>query len=82
MGAESAVAVMITRCECGKCQLGHAFEHSRDTSFFVKEVSWSIDGSRICSGSADHTVRVWEVSSGECIRTLKGHSGEFGVMEQ
>jgi len=40
----------------------------------VSSVSWSSDGSRICSGSDDRTVRVWEVSSGDCIRTLKGHS--------
>jgi len=41
--------------------------HSR----YVNAVSWSSDGSRVCSGSSDKTVRVWEVSSGECIRTLE-----------
>jgi len=36
----------------------------------VNAVSWSADGTRICSGSDDNTVRVGEVSSGECIQTL------------
>jgi len=31
MGAESEVAAMMARCECGKCRLGTAFEHSRHT---------------------------------------------------
>jgi len=31
MGAESAVAVMIERCECGKCRVENASEHLRDT---------------------------------------------------
>jgi len=40
----------------------------------VHAVSWSSDGTRICSGSYDKTVQVWEVSSGECMQTLEGHS--------
>jgi len=35
----------------------------------VNEVSWSSDGSRICSGSDDNTVRVWEVASWQCVHT-------------
>jgi len=40
----------------------------------VAAVSWSSDGSRICSGSDDCTVRVWEVSSGKSMQTIEGHS--------
>jgi len=40
----------------------------------VSAVSWSSDANRICSGSSDTTLRVWDVSSGECIRILEGHS--------
>ena len=32
------------------------------------------DGARIVSGSADKTIKVWDASSGEELRTLKGHT--------
>jgi WD40 repeat protein len=31
------------------------------------------DGRRVVSGSADKTLRVWGVDTGECVRELKGH---------
>ncbi|KAJ1548481.1 hypothetical protein HK405_003032 [Cladochytrium tenue] len=30
----------------------------------------------LVSGSADHTLKVWELDSGQCIGTLVGHTGE------
>ena len=39
----------------------------------VTSVAWSADG-RVCSGSRDKSVRVWDVASGECVRTLSGHT--------
>jgi WD40 repeat protein len=35
--------------------------------------SWSPDGTKVVSCSNDKTVRVWDVSRGECINTLTGH---------
>ena len=32
------------------------------------------DGRRVVSGSGDKTLRVWDVATGECVATLKGHS--------
>ena len=32
------------------------------------------DGRRIVSGSEDNTLKVWDVATGECVATLKGHS--------
>ena len=32
------------------------------------------DGTKIVSGSYDKTIRVWNVDTGECILTLKGHT--------
>ena len=38
-------------------------------------MAFSGDGTKVVSGSDDETVRVWDVGSGECVRTLTGHSG-------
>ena len=37
-------------------------------------VSVSPDGRRAVSGSADKTLRVWDLESGACLRTLEGHA--------
>ncbi|KIX08794.1 uncharacterized protein Z518_03451 [Rhinocladiella mackenziei CBS 650.93] len=44
--------------------------HSRE----VISVVFSLDGTRLASGSDDSTVRVWDVQTGECRHTLEGHS--------
>lgn len=41
----------------------------------VNSVNFSSNGKYLVSCSNDNTVRVWEVCSGRCIRTLKGHEG-------
>lgn len=40
----------------------------------VYAVAWTADGSRIVSGSFDHTAKVWDRASGTAIRTLADHS--------
>ena len=32
------------------------------------------DGRRVVSGSGDKTLKVWDVATGKCVATLKGHS--------
>ena len=32
------------------------------------------DGRRVVSASDDNTLKVWDVATGECVATLKGHS--------
>ena len=39
----------------------------------VLSVSFSPDGKQLASGSSDETIKVWEVSSGKEIDTLRGH---------
>lgn len=41
----------------------------------VSSAAFSPDGSRIVTGSADKTARVWDAASGTTILTLRGHTG-------
>jgi WD40 repeat protein len=34
----------------------------------------SFDGSRIVSGSYDETIKVWDSDTGDCLKTLRGHT--------
>ncbi|HEV7904157.1 MAG TPA: TIR domain-containing protein, partial [Pyrinomonadaceae bacterium] len=46
----------------------------------VERVALTPDGLRAVSGSADKTVKVWEVETGKCLATLEGHAGVvYGV---
>ena len=39
-----------------------------------RSVCFSSDGKKIASGSWDKTVRVWNLETGECIKTFEGHN--------
>ena len=39
----------------------------------VTGCAWSPDGKRILSGSSDHTLKVWDAASANCLLALKGH---------
>ena len=43
---------------------------------YVSSASFSPDGSRIVTGSADKTAKLWDARSGAEILTLAGHSGQ------
>jgi len=40
---------------------------------FVVSADFSPDGEYLATGGTDHTVRIWNASSGEQIATLRGH---------
>jgi WD40 repeat protein len=53
----------------------HAAEHMSLSghSKQVRSVSFSPDGTLLASGSEDNTLKLWNVRSGECVKTLSGH---------
>lgn len=50
---------------CTSCFLGH--------TRWVWDCSWSADSSYVISASTDGTARLWEVATGETVRTYSGH---------
>jgi WD40 repeat protein len=60
------------------------FVESRLNEFMNVQVcscSWSPDGSKVVSCSLDKTLRVWDVSRGECIVALTGHTGSVSYCQ-
>ena len=41
----------------------------------MSSVSFSPDGRFALSGSDDKTLRLWDIATGECLRTFEGHTG-------
>ena len=54
---------------CSMCSLFKLTDHLS----VVVSVVFSPNGEYLVSGSADNTIGVWRVSSGERIKTLTGH---------
>ncbi|HEX8702735.1 MAG TPA: TIR domain-containing protein [Myxococcaceae bacterium] len=48
-------------------------------SSWVRACAWSPDGQHLLSGSYDHSLKVWDTSSGECLLTLSGHSSSVNA---
>jgi WD40 repeat protein/tRNA A-37 threonylcarbamoyl transferase component Bud32 len=42
----------------------------------VHSVAFSSDGQRLVTGGFDNVLRVWDVASGQLIKTLRGHAGQ------
>ncbi|ENN72814.1 hypothetical protein YQE_10618, partial [Dendroctonus ponderosae] len=40
----------------------------------ISDVAWSSDSRLLVSASDDKTLKIWELASGKCLKTLKGHS--------
>jgi WD40 repeat protein len=41
----------------------------------VTAIAWKRDGSKLASGGLDKTVKIWEVSSGNLLQSMQGHTG-------
>src|SRR5438876_3907563 len=46
----------------------------RGHSGWISSLAYSPDGKRLASGSADKTVKIWTIPSGEETATLRGHT--------
>ena len=44
----------------------------RGHTAWIGRIAWSPDGQILASPSGDKTIRLWDVETGECMRTLKG----------
>jgi WD40 repeat protein len=60
----------------------HTFSHSTQlgpntfTSGNLRTGAISADGTRVLTGSADHTARLWDAKTGKELQTLRGHAEE------
>lgn len=48
--------------------------HLRGHALTVNSIAFSHDGELVASGSDDHTIRLWSVSTGAFVRDLHGHT--------
>ena len=46
------------------------------TSTFVYSIAFSPDTSKVAAATQAGSVSLWEIATGECLHTLRGHAGE------
>lgn len=49
---------------------------SQEHSGWIPAIQFSPDGKLVASGGVDYKVKLWNVATGECIRTFDGHQNE------
>jgi len=69
----------------GKSVLASALAHDKEVSrafpdgiYWLTAVALTPNGRRAVSGSADNTLRVWDLETGETLKTLQGHTSSVG----
>ncbi len=48
-----------------------AYKLYKDINIGYVSVSFSTDGKNIVSGSHDETIKIWDIKTGKCLKTLK-----------
>ena len=51
----------------------HALTRTLNVGSMANSVATSADGTHIVCGSDDHTVKLWDLALGACVRTFEGH---------
>jgi hypothetical protein len=73
MAHASFPGVMTTRSSCGtRQQAAGAPQACTGHTSWVTSVGFSPDGARIVSGSLDRTIKLWDTTTGQELRTLTG----------
>jgi WD40 repeat protein len=73
--AMSLLAGLAFRCKRIAFRGGWHLRTFEGHSFWVDSVKISPDGRWGLSGSYDKTLRLWDLTSGECLRSFEGHTG-------
>jgi len=66
---------LYTHCRPDRLQGGWQFNTLKGHEHFVRSVTFSPDGRHILSGSRDKTLKLWDLKTGNCLRTFAGHDG-------
>jgi WD40 repeat protein len=61
-------------------QTGKALRRLLGHASWVTATAWSPDGTRVATGSADHTVRLWDASTGQVQATLPAPVGVVNAL--
>ncbi len=54
--------------------------YPEETGKYIRTLAITPDGRRFVTGTADNCLRVWDLDSGHCLKTLKGHSSTIKVV--
>ena len=67
--------VTIALCDCGISKLISVCMCCAVIRAAFGPIAFPPNGQTLASGSFDHTIRLWDLQTGECLRVLQGHTG-------
>jgi WD40 repeat protein len=47
---------------------------------WIRSVEFSPDCLTLASGSSDHTIKIWDIKTGQCLKTLQGYTNRIRVV--
>lgn len=62
-------------------QTGQVLQILKGHQGIVTNISFSVDGKTIATGSADKRVKLWDIQSGQELATLKGHTAAINLVK-